>query len=99
MATYTYTTTCTHHIELDLSAACTLGPNSIQDRINDVVPGLKTSTGEFFIYLFSVIACISFAVVPSSASLLVLKPCVRVCGLALHLGDCNGANPPIRHWD
>lgn len=42
MATGTYTT----HIELDLNAACPLGPNSITDRINDVVPGLKTSTGK-----------------------------------------------------
>lgn len=41
MATTTYT-----HIELDLSAACPLGPISITDRINDVVPGLKTSTGK-----------------------------------------------------
>lgn len=42
-ATATYTTT---HIELDLSNVCRLGPNSIADRINDVVPGLKTSTGQ-----------------------------------------------------
>lgn len=39
------TSTCTH-IELDLSAACPLGSSSIADRINDVVPGLKTSTGK-----------------------------------------------------
>lgn len=43
--TYTYTTT---HIELDLSNVCQLAPNSIADRINDVVPGLKTSTGKHF---------------------------------------------------
>lgn len=47
MATGTYTT----HIELDLNAACPLGPNSIADRINDVVPGLKTSTGKLRIYI------------------------------------------------
>lgn len=49
MATGTYTT----HIELDLNAACPLGPNSIADRINDVVPGLKTSTGKLRIYIFT----------------------------------------------
>lgn len=46
MATATSTYTTTTHIELDLSNVCRLGPNSIADRINDVVPGLKTSTGE-----------------------------------------------------
>lgn len=60
MATTTYTTTCTH-IELDLSA-CHLGSNSIADRINDVVPGLKTSTGKLVCLSFRQVSfCIAFS--------------------------------------
>ncbi|KAF3767752.1 hypothetical protein M406DRAFT_345606 [Cryphonectria parasitica EP155] len=76
MATTTATTTTTTsyypstqctHIELDLSA-CHLGPNSIADRINDVVPGLKTSTA-FFHFLRA-----NLALQPSSLSSNVSTP-------------------------
>lgn len=67
MATYTYTTSCTHHIELDLSAACPLGPNSIQDRMNDVVPGLKTSTGELISFDRILLCSILFYTLPSKS--------------------------------
>ncbi|CAN8102166.1 unnamed protein product [Discula destructiva] len=77
MATYTYTTSCTHHIELDLSAACALGPNSIQDRINDVVPGLKTSTA-FFHFLRA-----NLALQPSAMSSNVSTPLLEPQGLTL----------------
>ncbi|KUI54768.1 hypothetical protein VP1G_02171 [Cytospora mali] len=78
------TVTHMHHLELDLSsAAC--HPHSIADRINHVVPGLKTSTA-FFTFLRA-----NLALEPSAMSSNVSTPLLEPLGIA------QGLAPPSPH--
>ncbi|ROW05136.1 hypothetical protein VSDG_00002 [Cytospora chrysosperma] len=83
------TVTHMHHLELDLSsAAC--HSHSITDRINHVVPGLKTSTA-FFTFLRA-----NLALEPSAMASNVSTPLLEPLGLSQGLAPPS-PSPLARH--
>ncbi|ROW14627.1 hypothetical protein VPNG_03185 [Cytospora leucostoma] len=83
------TVTHMHHLELDLSSA-TCHPHSITERINHVVPGLKTSTA-FFTFLRA-----NLALEPSAMSSNVSTPLLEPLGVPQGLAPPS-PNPLAKH--